>query len=202
VRGLSYAELCCLGDPRYCAPLRLPPHRPGFRGDLIPGPASGAIDLDPGHGRLSPVDRSAFAACRLLYAGAVPGCSRIPSPDCCLRLYGQGSARSAPHGDKFRRGRVHSRYGLQLRFSSLRRRDLARRRRLTTGLLWRLARAGLPPAGRSALRWAHPIALSFSRRSPSLPFGRQAARKVGGSGVFSFRWRSTDPQIGQESPNG
>ena len=31
VRGLPYAEFCCLDDPRYYAPLRLPPHCPGFR---------------------------------------------------------------------------------------------------------------------------------------------------------------------------
>src|SRR5262249_6792092 len=76
---------------------------------------------------------------------------RFQGPDCCLRLPPPGSARSAPYGINFRRGRVHSRYGLQLRFSSLRRPALTGRRRLTSGLLWRLARAGLPPAGRSAL---------------------------------------------------
>ena len=56
---------------------------------------------------------------------------------------------------------------LQLRVSSLRRRDLARRRRLTTGILWRLARAGFPPAGRAALGWAHPILVSDAR-APAL----------------------------------
>src|SRR5260370_31866225 len=48
-----------------------------------------------------------------------------------------------------------SRYGLQLCVSSLRRPALTERRRLATELLWRLARAGLTPAGRSALHWAH-----------------------------------------------
>jgi hypothetical protein len=110
-----------------------------------------AIDLDHGCGRASPVDRPAFAACHLPYAGAVPGCSRIPGPDCCLRPTPPGSARSIPYGFTFRRGRVHARYGLQLCFSSLRRPDLAERRRLTTGLLWRLARAGLTLACRSVL---------------------------------------------------
>jgi hypothetical protein len=175
VRGLPYAELCCLDDRRYYAPLRLPPRRPGLRGRLIPGPASAAIDLARGRGRASPVDQPAVAACRLPYAGAVPGCSRFLGPDCCLRPILPGSARSVPYGGFFRRGRVHDRYGLQLRFSSLRRRDLARRRRLTTGLLWRLARAGLPPAGRLALRWARqntnprPRQLVVPRRQPRRP---------------------------------
>src|SRR5262249_49591152 len=124
---------------------------PGLRCGLIPGPTSAAIDLAHGCGRVSPGSRSAFAACRLLYAGAVPGCSRFQGPDYCLRLTPPGSARSAPHRINFRRGRAHSRYGLQLRFSSLRRPALTGRRRLTSGLLWRLARAGLTPAGRSAL---------------------------------------------------
>src|SRR5713226_7127244 len=116
---------------------------------------SASIVLDHGCGRASPVRRSAFAACRLLYAGAVPGCSRFHGPDCCLRLTQPGSTRSVPHGVFFRRGRVHVRCGLQLRFSSLQRRDLARRRRLTSPLLWRLAGAGLTPADRSALCRAH-----------------------------------------------
>src|SRR5712691_9672062 len=155
VRSLPYAELCCLDDPRYYAALRLPPHCPGFRFGLIPGHASAAIDFADGCGRSSPVDRPTFAACHLPYAGAVPGCSRIHGPDCCLRPKAQGSARSVPHGLFFRRGRVHLRCGLQLRFSSLQRQTLIRRRRLTSGLLWWLARAGLTPADRSALRWAH-----------------------------------------------
>jgi hypothetical protein len=154
VRGLPYAEFCCLDGHRYYAPLRLPPRRPGLRGRLIPGPASAAIDLTRGRGRASPVDQPAFAACRLPYAGAVPGCSRFHGPDCCLRQIMRGSTRSVPHGWFFRRGRVHSRYGLQLRFSSLRRPDLAGRRRLTSGLLWRLARVGLSPTSRLALDWA------------------------------------------------
>src|SRR5215472_7172463 len=90
-----------------------------------------------------PVDRPAFPACRLPYAGAVPGCSRIHGPDCCLRLTSRGSAHSVPHGLVFRRGRVRVRYSLQVCFSSLRRPDFAERRRLTTGVLWRLPRAGL-----------------------------------------------------------
>ena len=65
-----------------------------------------SASIDRGCGRVSPVRRSAFAACRLLYAGAVPGCSRFDGPDCCLRLTGPGSARSVPHGIYFRRGRV------------------------------------------------------------------------------------------------
>src|SRR5579859_1906241 len=128
---------------------------PAFALGLYRDIASAAIDFTDGCGRASPVDRPTFAACHLPYAGAVPGCSRIHGPDCCLRPKAQGSARSVPHGLFFRRGRVHLRCGLQLRFSSLRRRNLARRRRLTSGLLWRLARAGLTPADRSALRWAH-----------------------------------------------
>jgi len=32
----------------------------------------------------SAVDQPAFAACRLTYAGEVPGCSRIQSLDCCF----------------------------------------------------------------------------------------------------------------------
>src|SRR5579859_3547878 len=111
VRALPYAELCCLGDHRYYHPLRLPPHRPGLRCGLIPGQASEALDFAHGCGRVSPVDRSAFPACRLLYAEAVPGCSRSQGPDCCLRLTPPGSARSIPYGLFFRRGRVHSRYG-------------------------------------------------------------------------------------------
>src|SRR6266567_447317 len=114
-----------------------------------------AIDFVDGCGRASPVDRPTFAACHLPYAGAVPGCSRIHGPDCCLRPKAQGSARSVPHGLFFRRGRVHLSCGLQLRFSSLQRQTLIRRWRVTSGLLWRLARAGLTPADRSALRWAH-----------------------------------------------
>src|SRR2546427_9635588 len=155
VRSLPSAELCCLDDARYYAALRLPPHCPRFRFVLIPGHASAAIDFADGCGRASPVDRPTFAACHLPYAGAVPGCSRIQSPDCCLRPKAQGSARSVPHGLFFRRGRVHLRCGLQLRFSSLQRQTLIRRWRLTSGLLWWLARAGLTPADRSALRWAH-----------------------------------------------
>jgi hypothetical protein len=58
-------------------------------------------------------------------------CSRIQSPDCCLRPIVPGSTRSVPHGWFFRRGRVHLRYGLQLRSSSLRRRALTRRRRIS-----------------------------------------------------------------------
>src|SRR6266581_291770 len=155
VRSLPYAELCCLDDHRYYAALRLPPHHPGLRVWLIPGIASAALDVADGCGRASPVDRPTFAACRLLYAGAVPGCSRFHGPDCCLRPKVPGSTRSVPHGVFFRRGRVHVRCGLQLRFSSLQRRDLARRRRLTSPLLWRLAGAGLTPADRSALCRAH-----------------------------------------------
>ena len=51
-----------------------------------------------GCGRVSPVDRPAFAACRLLYAGAVPGCSRIHGPEYCLRPILPGSACSFPYG--------------------------------------------------------------------------------------------------------
>jgi hypothetical protein len=155
VRSLPYAEFCCLDDRRYYAALRLPPHCPGLRFGLIPGPASAAIDFADGCGRAPPVDRPTFAACHLPYAGAVPGCSKLQGPDCCLHPIVPGSTRSVPHGLFFRRGRVHVRYGLQLRVSSLRRRGRSRRRRLTSGLLWRLARTGLTPADRSALHRAH-----------------------------------------------
>jgi hypothetical protein len=108
---------------------------------------SASIDLDRGCGRVSPVRRSAFAACRLLYAGAVPGCSRIHGPDYCLHQIPPGSARSSPHGISFRRGRVR----LSLRPAALlllaSPPALTGHRRLTSGLLWRLARAGLTPAG-------------------------------------------------------
>src|SRR2546421_4507272 len=98
VRALPYAELCCLGGHGYYGPLRLPPRRPGLRVRLIPGHASAAIDLAVGRGRASPVDRTAFAACRLPYAGGVPGCSRIHGPDCCLRPLYPGSAPSTLAG--------------------------------------------------------------------------------------------------------
>ena len=155
VRALPYAELCCLDDHRYYYPLRLPLHRPGLRLRLIPGQASAAVRRAHGRSRVSPVDRSAFAACHLLYAGAVPGCSRIQSPDYCLHQTPPGSARSTPYGLFSRRGRVRDRYGLQLCFSSLRRPGLPERRKLATGLLWRLTRAGLTPAGRTALSGQH-----------------------------------------------
>jgi hypothetical protein len=103
---------------------------PAFGFGLIPVPASAAVDLAVVCGRVSPVDQPAFAACHLPYAGAVPGCSRIQRPDCCLHPKVPGSARSVPHGVFFRRGRVHLRYGLQIRSSSLRRRALTRRRRI------------------------------------------------------------------------
>ena len=110
-----------------------------------------------GRRRVSPVARTTFAACRSLYAGAVPGCSRILGPDCCLRPMCPGSARSTPHGGSFRRGRIRSPYGLQLCSTSLRLRLSTVTGVLATGLPWRLARAGLSPAGRSALagRYAH-----------------------------------------------
>src|SRR6266567_7552635 len=103
---------------------------PAFGFGLIPVPASAAVDLAVGCGRVSPVDQPAFTACRLTYAGEVPGCSRIQSPDCCLRPIVRGSTLSVPHGWFFRRGRVHVHYGLQLRASSLRRRVLTRRRKI------------------------------------------------------------------------
>jgi hypothetical protein len=106
VRALSYTELCCLGDRRYYGPFRLPLHRPGLR--CWPYTRACFRGYQPCHGcrRASPVARSAFAACRLLYAGAVPGCSRVHGPDCCLRPHSPGSARSVPYGLCFRRGRV------------------------------------------------------------------------------------------------
>jgi hypothetical protein len=143
------------GHQRYYDPVRFPPHCRGLRCGLVPRRASAAFDFTGGCGRASPVHRPTFAACHLPYAGAVPGCSRIRGPDCCLRPCAPGSARSVPHGCHFRRGSVRVRYGLQLRFSSLRRPDLAGRRRLTTGLLWWLTRTGLTPAGWSTLDWAH-----------------------------------------------
>jgi hypothetical protein len=165
VRALPYAELCCLGDHRYYHPLRLPSRHPGLRCVPYTRACFRGFRPRPGRGRASPVERPTFAACRLPYAGAVPGCSRIHGPDCCLRPYTPGSARSVPYGVAFRRGRVHFRYGLQLRFSSLRRPDLAGRRRLTSGLLWRLARAGLPPADRSPLTRAHGVKAAFHQLS-------------------------------------
>ena len=54
---------------------------------------------DAGYGRASPVDRSAFPACRRLYAGAVPRCSRDQASDCCLHPKHPGSARSFLTGD-------------------------------------------------------------------------------------------------------
>ncbi len=59
----------------------------------------------------------------------------------------KGGRSQSLYGFTSRRGGVHPRYGLQLRFSSLRPPDVAERRRLTTGLLWRIAWAGLTPAG-------------------------------------------------------
>jgi hypothetical protein len=129
---------------------------------LYQGMLPGLSTSPPGAVWSPPFDRPAFATCRLPYAEAVLGCSRIPGPDCFLRLFEAGSARSNPYGGHYRRGRVHSRCGLQLRFSSLRRPDLAERRRLTTGLLWWLARTGLTPAGRSALLLGTPTSLDTS----------------------------------------
>jgi hypothetical protein len=61
---------------------------------------------------------------------------------------------------------IASRYGLQFCVSSLDGSDFSWRRRLATGLLWRLARAGLTSAGRSALHWAHSgLATSLSGMS-------------------------------------
>src|SRR5215472_278860 len=141
-------ELCCLGGHQYYYPVRLPRHGPGLR--LWPYTRASFRGYRPAYGcrRVSPVAWTTFAACRPLYAGAVPGCSRIHGPDYCLRLTAPGSA---PHGFLFRRGRVQLPYGLQLCSTSLRLRLSAVTGDFTTGLLWRLARAGLSPAGRPAL---------------------------------------------------
>jgi hypothetical protein len=61
-----------------------------------------------------------------------------------------GSTRSAPHGVFFRRGRVHVRCGLQLRFSSPVMELLARpafQRYLFGGLLHELLLQESPPSG-------------------------------------------------------
>src|SRR5499427_7374441 len=107
-------ELCCLGGQQYYYPVRLPRHCPGLR--LWPYTRASFRGYRPTHGcrRVSPVAWTTFAACCPLYAGAVPGCSRIQGPDCCLRPTHPGSARSVPHGLEFRRGRVQLPYGLQL----------------------------------------------------------------------------------------
>ena len=71
---------------------------PAFAFQPYTGPCFRGVRLAVGCGRASPVDQPTFAACRLLYAGAVPGCSRIHGPDCCLRPKAPGSARSVPYG--------------------------------------------------------------------------------------------------------
>src|SRR5262249_47180007 len=144
-------ELCCLGGRQYYYPVRLPLRCPGLQ--LWPYTRASYRGYRPprGRSRVSPVAWTTFAACRPLYAGAVPGCSRIHGPDYCLRLTAPGSARSAPHGFVFRRGRVLFPYGLQLCSTSLRLRLSAVTGDFTTGLLSRLARTGLSPAGRPAL---------------------------------------------------
>src|SRR5262244_3634368 len=144
-------ELCCLGGQQYYYPVRLPRHCPGLR--LWPYTRASFRGYRPTHGcrRVSPVAWTTFAACCPLYAGAVPGCSRIQGPDCCLRPTHPGSARSVPHGLEFRRGRVQLPYVLQLCSTSLRLRLSTVTGDFTTGLLWRLARAGLSPAGRQPL---------------------------------------------------
>jgi hypothetical protein len=138
---------------------------PAFGFGLIPGPASAAVDLAVECGRVSPVDQPAFAACHLPYAGAVPGCCpRIQSPDCCLHPKVPGSARSVPHGVFFRRGRVHLRYGLQLRSSSLRRQALTRRWRIRFPAPLAACRGGThtrwsigPASGHATFRTPAPI---------------------------------------------
>src|SRR5215510_1657173 len=144
-------ELCCLGGQQYYYPVRLPRHCPGLR--LWPYTRASFRGYRPTHGcrRVSPVAWTTFAACCPPYAGAVPGCSRIQGPDCCLRPTHPGSARSVPHGLEFRRGRVQLPYGLQLCSTSLRLRLSTVTGDFTTGLLWRLARTGLSPAGRQPL---------------------------------------------------
>ena len=102
-----------------------------------------------GCGRASPVDRLTFAACRLPYAGAVPGCSRIYGPDCCLRHRKPGSAHSTPYGQIF--SARQSSLGccsLQRCSSSLRRPDFAGRRRIH----YRAPLAACP--GGTSTRWS------------------------------------------------
>ena len=113
-------ELCCLGGPQYYYPVRLPLRCPELR--LWPYTKASYRGYRPRPRAQEglPSRLATFTACRPLYAGAVPGCSRIYGPDCCLRPIRPGSARSAPHGSWFRRGRVHSRYGPQLCSTSLR----------------------------------------------------------------------------------
>src|SRR5215469_10069406 len=157
-------ELCCLGGHQYYYPVRLPLHCSGLR--LWPYTRASFRGYRPlrGCSRVSPVACVTFAACRLPYAGGAPGCSRIQGPECCLRPFRPGSTPSAPYGIGFRRGRVQVPYGLQLCFTSLRLRLSAVTGDFTTGLLWRLTRAGLSPAGH-----------------PDLP-GRYAKRPLRGSG--------------------
>ena len=76
--------------------------------------------------------------------------SHIPLPVQPNRARPTRSLTRLPFGA----AQIASCYGLQLCVSSLRRPALTERS-LATELLWRLARAGLTPAGRSALHWAH-----------------------------------------------
>ena len=112
---------------RYYGPPRLPSCLPWTSGFLIPGHASGAIDLAHGHVRASPCACTTFAACKSCYAGGVPGCSRIQAPDCCLRPTTPGSTHLDPYGRVFRRD---LRSSLQLRSSSPRRSCSRFRRRI------------------------------------------------------------------------
>ena len=171
-----HPELCCLGGRRYYGPVRLPLRCPGLR--LWPYTGACFRGYRPTHGRsrVSPVAWTTFAACRPLYAGAVPGCSRIHGPDCCLHLHCPGSARSAPHGFGFRRGRVQLPYGLQLCSTSLRLRLSTVTGDLTTGLLWRLARAGLSPAGRQPFLGGTQRHRIPARQTWKLTFRRSGAR--------------------------
>lgn len=88
----------CLGGHQYYYPLRLPPHCPGLRCGLIPGPASAAIDLTHGCGRVSPSSRSAFIACRLRSGS---GLLQIPRPGLLPSPHPTGLGPLCPYGIKF-----------------------------------------------------------------------------------------------------
>jgi transposase InsO family protein len=103
------------------------------------------------------------------------GSGLLQESDYCLRLTAPGSARSAPHGILLRRGRVLFPYGLQLCSTSLRLRLSAVTGDFTTGLLWRLARAGLSPAGRPALAGRYCRSRNGSSTRPGMIFPRTLA---------------------------
>jgi hypothetical protein len=155
VRDLGYAEFCCLGDPRYYVPLRLPPHRPGFRFGLIPGilpplstsrtgavgpplltdrPSVLAVSFTPERFRAAPESRARTAVfaqkCRARPARSLTGCSF----DAAEFTFVAACSYAPP------------RFDADLSIDA---------GEFASPLLWRLAGAGLTPADRSALCWAH-----------------------------------------------